>query len=91
MTLKSDLLNKVVTEYIDYITNPLHPYRQEANYSIKVIGTNEPKPPKPMPLKTDKYTGATKRYNLARPKPETARANVATTHNASGTAKNNGK
>ena len=52
-TLKSDLLEKVIINYIDYVSNPLHEWRQIISPQLggKDI-YNYGEGIKPMPLKT---------------------------------------
>lgn len=76
-TLKSDLLKRVVTEYIDYITNPLNKHRQSNDYFIsQMFSGGKSSTPTPMPLKVDKYTGKTLIWNLPRPSYNNAEAKV---------------
>lgn len=74
-TLKSELLDNVVKDYIDYINNPYNEHRQDDDYFTNLLMGDEPKPVK-MPLKVDKYTGETLIDNLPHPQEKTARAKI---------------
>ena len=79
-TLKSALLERVIKEYIDYITNPHNEHRSggEDDFERQFCSgyVDEGKLPSPRPLKANKYTGETVIYNLPRPKEITARTKI---------------
>lgn len=80
-TLKSECLDKVVHTYIDYVSNPLHPFRQ--NSTITMSGDtiyNNGKGIIPMPLKvvTNLIDEVVKTVdNLPKPKEKTAIRDIA--------------
>lgn len=81
-TLRSDLLDKVVWEYIDYITNPLSEHRRrgadDSEFAMQfVCGASQSKTtPQPHPLKVDKYTGEAKIWELPQPSYDNAEAKI---------------
>lgn len=79
-TLKSDLLEKVIANYIDYVSNPLNEWRQFISPQIdgRVI-YNHGEGIKPMPLK--KWNNIQEQreetiFNLPKPRYETAKADI---------------
>lgn len=79
-TLRSDLLDRVVKDYIDYITNPLNEHRRGSvdEFERRFCSGYDDTPwtPTPNPLKVDQYTGETIIYNLPRPKESTAKTKI---------------
>lgn len=81
-TLRSDLLDKVVKDYIDYITNPLSVHRRgdayDSDFAMQfVCGASQSKTtPQPHPLKVDKHTGEAKIWKLPRPSYDNAEAKI---------------
>lgn len=79
-TLKSDLLEKVITNYIDYVTNPYHIWRQFINPSVwGEPEYNNGEGIKPMPLSTKNNLKEGKEeeiMSLPCPRYENAKADV---------------
>jgi len=76
-TLKSELLSRIVTEYIDYITNDMSIHRPNPEFeNVSVYGPPSVTERKPRPLKFDSYTRETLIYNLPRPQESTARTKI---------------
>ena len=79
-TLKSDLLEKVIANYIDYVSNPFNKWRQFISPQVdgKVI-YNHGKGIKPMPLKKLNNLQELREEvidNLPKPRYETAKSDI---------------
>lgn len=79
-TLRSDILEKVISNYIDYITNPCHEWRQYVLPTmVGGVIYNDGEGIKPMPLvrRSNLEKGITEEiYNLPKPRYETAKADI---------------
>ena len=91
-TLKSNLLEKVIANYIDYVSNPLNKWRQHIDVLIQTKISLDPNERtatqtiynkgegiKPMPLKKRNNLQELREeiiYNLPKPRYETAKADI---------------
>lgn len=78
-TIEGRLLDRVVKDYVDYMTNPLSRHRQDRDEFDSLFcsdGNDDDIVPAPTPLKVDKYTGETVIFNEHRPDESTARAKI---------------